>query len=366
MNVVVLGAGVIGCAIAYYLAQRGIAATVIEALGVACAASGKSGGFLARDWCDGQPQEQLARVSFDLHQDLARTLGRDYGYRTVTTLAVTCSARGAARAPSASRRPAWLDGDCVVRGVLGDTTTTAQLDPAQFTEALLEGACARGARLQLGTAEGIVLDGDRRRVTGVRVDGECIAADAVVVAMGPWAGLAASWLPLPDVAGLKGYSITLAPSADVPAQALFVDYEDERGAWHGPEVVARASGEVYLCGFGDDSPVPASAAEVGVDESACARLATVAARLSGVLGGARVRRRQACYRPICRDALPVMGALERIAGAFVATGHNCWGMLNAPGSGYAMAELIAEGVSREIDLVPFAPSRLPPSRPFTP
>ena len=59
--------------------------------------------------------------------------------------------------------------------------------------------------------------------------------------------------------------------------------------------------------------------------------------------------------------MPVMGLVPGVDGAFVATGHNCWGMLNAPGSGYAMAELMAEGTSREVDLAPFAPSRLPVS-----
>ena len=44
---------------------------MIERTGVACAASGKSGGFLARDWCDGTPVQALARRSFDLHAELA-------------------------------------------------------------------------------------------------------------------------------------------------------------------------------------------------------------------------------------------------------------------------------------------------------
>ena len=65
MNVVIIGAGVIGSAIAYYLSLKGIGARVIEAYEVAGAASGKSGGFLARDWCEGQTQDHLARTSFD-------------------------------------------------------------------------------------------------------------------------------------------------------------------------------------------------------------------------------------------------------------------------------------------------------------
>ena len=72
-RVVICGAGVIGAAVAYYLSLRGVAATVLERCGVACAASGKSGGFLALDWCDGSPLAALARKSFALHAELAQT-----------------------------------------------------------------------------------------------------------------------------------------------------------------------------------------------------------------------------------------------------------------------------------------------------
>ena len=51
MHVLICGGGVIGASIAYFLSCRGLKPTVIESTGLACAASGKSGGFLARDWC---------------------------------------------------------------------------------------------------------------------------------------------------------------------------------------------------------------------------------------------------------------------------------------------------------------------------
>ena len=49
--------------------------------------------------------------------------------------------------------------------------------------------------------------------------------------------------------------------------------------------------------------------------------------------------------------------------AYVATGHSVWGILNAPATGEAMAELIADGRARSVDLSPFDPSRLPPLDP---
>jgi glycine/D-amino acid oxidase-like deaminating enzyme len=48
-----------------------------------------------------------------------------------------------------------------------------------------------------------------------------------------------------------------------------------------------------------------------------------------------------------------------IAGAYVATGHSVWGMLNAPATGEAIAELIVDGGARTVDLAPFALGRLP-------
>jgi len=67
MDVLICGGGVIGASIAYFLSCHGVRAIVFESAGVACAASGKSGGFLARDWCEGSPLAPLARRSFALH-----------------------------------------------------------------------------------------------------------------------------------------------------------------------------------------------------------------------------------------------------------------------------------------------------------
>src|SRR5258705_6022366 len=107
-HVIVCGAGVVGASVAYVLTRRGIAVTVVERWGVACAASGKSGGFLALDWCDGSPLGPLARSSFTLHAELARELAIDYGYRRVDTFMLAARERGT---PSGGHRipaPGWL------------------------------------------------------------------------------------------------------------------------------------------------------------------------------------------------------------------------------------------------------------------
>lgn len=71
--IVIAGAGLHGAALAYYLTRRGEKPLIIDRAGVASAASGKGGGFLARDWGSG-PTAALHRVSFALHEQLANDL----------------------------------------------------------------------------------------------------------------------------------------------------------------------------------------------------------------------------------------------------------------------------------------------------
>ena len=193
----------------------------------------------------------------------------------------------------------------------------------------------------------------RRR--GVTVDGRTIEADAVVLAMGPWTGRLGG-VGLPAVRGLKGYSVTLS-AADVPAHALFVDYRTAEGRQLEPEIIPRPDGEVYVCGMADPAPLPDSPDEVEVHEAACAVLARAAARVSSTLAAAPITRRQACYRPVTEDGLPLIGRVPGMPGAYVATGHGPWGMLNAPATGLALAELIVDGRPKSVDLAPFDPAR---------
>jgi glycine/D-amino acid oxidase-like deaminating enzyme len=359
-HVIVCGAGVVGASVAYFLARRGVSVTVIERSGVACAASGKSGGFLALDWCDDSPLGPLARASFSLHAELAGQLDADYGYRRMETFMVAARERGTVAGGHRVAAPRWLDGAGAVTAALGSTETTAQVHPARFTAALLDAARALGTTLRIGVVQGLARrDG---ALLGVSVDGETLEADAAVLAMGPWTGRIAGPL-LPRVTGLKGYSVTLE-AAGVPAHALFVDYRTADGKNLEPEIFPRPDGEVYVCGMADPAPLPDSPEAVEVNESACAVLARAAGRLSAALSSARITRRQACYRPVTDDGLPLIGPVPGVAGAYVATGHGPWGMLNAPATGLALAELITEGAAPSVDLRPFDPARLPAARAY--
>ena len=231
------------------------------------------------------------------------------------------------------------------------------MHPQQFTAALLDAATAAGAVLRHGRVDGLLTSADGSSVRGVSVDGQPLPADAVVIAMGPWSDAFREPLGLPPIGGLKGYSIILEPRDRIPAQALFVDYECADGTRPSPEIVPRPDGRVWLCGMPGNDALPADPARVSVDQAACRELARIAARLSPALEGARVIATQACYRPICADAMPLIGRAPRGDGAFVATAHNCWGMLNAPGTGLAMSELLLDGAAACVDLTPLDPAR---------
>ena len=180
MHVLICGGGVIGASIAYFLSCRGLKATVIESTGLACAASGKSGGFLARDWCDGTPLAPLARRSFALHGELNEKLAGNWGYRRLDTYS------GFAGFPArrGAYRLAWLSSKVKVGQALGSRDSTAQVHPGQYTAAMMRAAASQGAELLLRRVTAIAQH--HGRATGVVVAGEIIEADAVVVAMGPW------------------------------------------------------------------------------------------------------------------------------------------------------------------------------------
>jgi glycine/D-amino acid oxidase-like deaminating enzyme len=361
MRVLICGGGVIGASIAYFLSCRGVAATVIERTGLACAASGRSGGFLALDWCDGTPLQPLARRSFALHAQLAHDLGGDWGYRRLDTYS------GFAGIPARRRGNPygidWLSAQVTVDRRLGSTETTAQVQPGAFAAAMMRAAEARGAELRLGRVTDVMRRPDAARVAGVEVDGEPVEGDAVVIAMGPWSVLAARWLPLPAVFGLKGHSLVFETAEKLSAEALFLEYREPSGALQSPELFPRPDGTTYVCAISSESPLPVDPGEVGPDPGAIERLQKMCGEMSPALASAKILARQACYRPITGDGVPLIGRVPGVEGAFVATGHSVWGILNAPATGEAMAELITEGGAHSVELSAFDPGRLLPLDP---
>lgn len=359
MHVVICGGGVIGACTAYFLARRGVDVTVVERTAVACAASGKAGGFLALDWCAGSPLDALARRSFALHAELASGIDDDWAYRRMNAYGGAV-VRDRARERHEPAALDWLSAGTVISHRLGTPDTTASVHPGKFTKAMMRAAQQHSAHVRPGEVTGLVRKG--AEVTGVAVEGSVIDADATVIAMGPWSGLAAQWLPLPDVFGQQSPSIVYDTGTDVPADALFLDYQDASGNEVPLEVFPRADGSTHVCAFSGAAPLPLDPAHVAPDPDVMERLRAICERLSPAFRDDRIIAKQSCFRPITRDFVPMIGPVPRVAGAYVATGHNVWGILNAPATGEAMAELIVDGKAHTVDLRPFDPARLPLSR----
>ena len=234
--------------------------------------------------------------------------------------------------------------------------TTAQVQPAAFTAGMMRAAEARGAELRLGSVTGLLRRGGD--VVGVDLDGEALEGDAVVIAMGPWSVLAAQWLPLPPVFGLKGHSLVFETGTAIPSEALFLEYAEATGSILSPEIFPRADGTTYVCAISSDSPLPTDPGLVVPDDGAIDRLKALCGRISPILASSRILSSQACFRPVTQDGLPLIGAIPGARGAYVATGHSVWGILNAPATGEAVAELILDGATQAVDLSSFDPARL--------
>lgn len=378
-HAIVCGAGVIGACTAYYLSQKGVKVTVVEKCHVASSASGKAGGFLALDWCKG-PTDQLARVSFRLHEQLADELnGSDFGYRRVETLSVTIRESS----PSSANKktpggngflPEWIDGPVSRSSSIGSPLDTAQVHPKLFTETILKKAMENyGVQLVIGDVQEVVLKKQTddiaeqgttkakmvEKVSGVIVDGKEIPADIVVIAMGPWSSHNKLVGRLTQISGLKAHSIVLKPSNAnlISPHMLFLQYRTKEGKSMEPEVYPRATGEVYVCGVSEDVKTPKNPLDVQPSDGASSVLRQVAATVSSHLADADCVVEQACLLPCSEDGMPLIGAIPGVEGAYVGTGHSCWGILNGPGTGLALAELIAEGVSKTVNLKAFDPQR---------
>lgn len=359
VDVAIVGGGVVGAAIAYFLAQRGAQPLVIEGTEVAHGASGKAAGLLSpglpHDDGDTALLAPLIARSVALHGALAELLDgpATYDYRRYETCLIArdeaeaATLDGRARELSAEpvppeqvgKRFPWLDRP--VAGALAQPT--AQLDSKKFTERLIESARGMGASLRMGRAKGLV--GGEDFVAGVELEDGVVTAETTVLAMGPWSLRAAAWLDLPiPVRPLKGQILHLEPPAEAPPGG-FSDMD-------GHYVVTRPTGVVFAgtteeeAGF-DTEPTDAAREDI---------LATLA-QFTSRLGGMRVVDQTACLRPLSGDGLPLIGPAPGRQGAFVATGHGRKGILLSLATGEAIAELVMEGRSSEVDLTPFEPAR---------
>jgi glycine/D-amino acid oxidase-like deaminating enzyme len=126
------------------------------------------------------------------------------------------------------------------------------------------------------------------------------------------------------------------------------------------EVFPRADGSTHIAALSSQDPLPADPADVKPDPDGLKITRAICERISPAFRPERIIARQACFRAVTQDGLPLIGKVPGSEGVYIATGHSVWGILNAPATGEAMAELIADGRAQTIDLAPFDPARLRP------
>lgn len=367
-RVVISGAGIIGASTAYYLSLRGVKPIVLDACTPACSASGKAGGFLALDWCEGSTVDSLARKSFALHAELAQKF--DCGYRKMRAHSALLEDEDLKKKPVGGRRGSTTVPSCFNEmrlrrcEVIGSEDTVAQVHPKLLTEALLEYVVEHGGVVRSHTkAAKLTMDDATGRVTGLLVQHESqelelIEADVVVFAMGAWTTESLKYIlpekyphTLPTVEGLKVHSIVLEDAeSHMTPDALFLSHGSKE-----PEVYPRPDKTVYICGVQSDEPLPTLASMVEPEGEAIEYLQGVACSISDGMPGA-ILQEQACYLPCSSTNKPVIGELPDISGAFVAAGHSCWGILMGPATGLGLAEriLTCEN-SFSVNLDPFTP-----------
>lgn len=352
-KIVILGGGIHGASLAYFLAERGVQATVVERKEVAAAASGKAGGFLAREWGSG-PTVALHRAGFDLHRELAETL-QVTSYRQVDTLNVNGNRKG----PSVA---SWLNKKVESSPM---DKATAQVTPLELTTKLMNAAIEKGAEVIIDVANGVEMQDDK--VIGVRLkEHGVLKADKVVICLGPWSGVVVEdWFGLSmPMEGVKSTSLVYRDLEEIRKEPYACFCAEDDNNCH-LELYPRPNGEIYICGCGGSDYVSGDRLREGGDCETPDQIHADPLRVAAAsksfgemsnLGERPPDVAQACMRPCTSDGLPVMGQIPGIENAYISAAHNCWGILWGPVSGRSMAELLIDGQSA-IDLSAFTPAR---------
>lgn len=358
-DVVIVGGGVIGLSVAWRVAQRGLAVTVVDpepGRGASYAAAGMLAPVTEAHYGE-EALLALGLASMDRYPDFVGELGEDVGYRSGGTLAVAFDAgdRAVLDELHAYHQRLGLTADRLtsreVRALEPGLAPTVRagllvrgdhaVDPRRLTPALLRAAERAGATLVRRSVREVHRAGDPS-VGVVLDDGERVDAGRVVVAAGCWTS---RLLTLP-VRPVKGHILRLrgGPLLDRTVRGLVAG-----GSIY---LVPRADGEVV---------VGATMEEMGYDVAVRAGpvhelLRDAHALVPGIseLGFAEAH---AGLRPATPDNAPIIGPVGGDGtGVVVASGHHRNGILLAPVTADAVAALLTTGALPP-EAAPFTPDR---------
>ncbi|MEV6132985.1 FAD-binding oxidoreductase [Streptomyces violaceusniger] len=378
-DLVVIGAGVVGAAAAWFAALAGLRVVVVDRGAVAGGTSGAGEGNVLVSDKEPGPELELAQYSRRVWGEDLGAYGGLWEFESKGGLVVASSptALGALRTLAERQRALGVD----VREVSGAELHTleprltreaaggalypqdAQVQPMLAAAHLLRLARGRGAVVRTRTeVVGFLRPGGGLAgspVTGVRTPHGAVSAPAVLNAAGTWAGAVAglAGVELP-VLPRRGFVLVTEPlpPATVRHKVYAADYVD---------AVASSDAELQASpvveGTGGGTVLIGSTRErVGFDRrpspAALRALARGAIGLFPVLASVRAMRVYAGFRPYCPDHLPVIGPDPRAPGLWHACGHEGAGIGLAAGTGKLIAQALT-GEATELDLTPFAPER---------
>ena len=209
-DVIIIGAGAIGCAIAYYLSKEGAKVIVVEQDSIGAHASGYAPGILNPQAAVPEHMEimlPLTTRSFQLHKELYQQLleesGIDYYFRQSAILTLAFTQAEAQEIKSKVEilkqqgfKTSWLNGDDVrlIDARISPEVTGAaysedagELDSYRYVLALAQAAEKYGAEIRNGRFTGLKRKGTR--LTAVQLSSGDVACDC---AFWPW-GFGPAW-----------------------------------------------------------------------------------------------------------------------------------------------------------------------------
>lgn len=344
-DVVVVGAGIVGCAAAAYLAQAGVRVAVFDAGSIGAGASGRNAGLVEHPF----DRDQAA-----LHDEtvaiLRDVLGEAFPAQPTGALLLFEDERGAEQAVRAAAAfpelaPELLSPDAVVAtepsvrpGLWGCWMQTGYpVRPEAAVRRFADLARDRGATIVTDTPVALLRDGDGT-VRGVAADGDAHRADVVLVA----AGAASSALVDPTgqwqpVRPLWGVSVNL-DSAVQPRLPL-MDGQDEGGVPSAFSLIPTpgelALGSTWLADEPDGAPW-------------AARLLADAATYWPSAADATVADVRVCARPHSFDGRPLLGRVAGHSTLWTATGHGGRGVSTGAATARLIAQAIVAGDDRDV------------------
>lgn len=356
MKVTVVGAGIVGCAVAYELARRGTRVHVVDPRTPGQGATRASAGILA-PYIEGHVPSllKLGVRSLALYDDFIQRVTADAGFDVEY---VRCGTLQVATADGEAIRLAALARELAQARVvhrLFDSTEVREIEPdlsASVHSALLIPShgyvvadSLMRALIAATTRLGVVFETATVTQVGSAAAGACvdtsngrIESEAAVMAAGSWsplipvrAGLeaASGRNPRPPVRPVRGQLVRLEVEGPVARHVLWGP---------GCYVVPLQDGSVLVgatvenAGY-DDRPTAG-----GVRALLNAATSWFPALESAVFAGARVG-----LRPGTDDELPIIGRSSSIPTVFYATGHFRNGVLLAPLTASLLADLVLDG-----------------------